>query len=229
MTSKTGGVVAYPDLTFHAYNDHGWVSGAGDSGKTFLVQYYLIPLLKHGGALLAIYDYNHNYDYNSKGEMVTGLTVTHDYRQLARNLIARKSTIFQAPHNQAQAPFFEAFCKVCIQFKGIVLVMEEIQEFVHKHTMPDYVSAIIHTGRNAHRSYVVVTQRPQEVPTVMLSNAKHRFYFKQDMDSETERRWMRGAIGQELTDRLHSAPDFHYVYKLRNANAVLCKPLPKKT
>lgn len=206
-------------LGIKAYNDHFWVSGFGESGKTVFVKNALIPIFLQSKLLVAIYDYNHNYDD-------VGIQVTGDIKLFAQRLIQRQSTVYQAPINNEDS--FSLFCKVCLKTKPIMVIMEELQEFCKKNYMPDHLSAIIRTGRNAHLSYVAITQRPQEVPTSVLNNAKHRFYFKQDYDSPRDKAWLYNAIGDMGTE-LMNAKDYSYVYKLRMQKAVLRPPikLPK--
>lgn len=202
-------------LKIKAYNDHFWVSGFGDSGKSALIKYGLIPLLMQK-LVLAIYDYNHNY-----GNL--GVPVTNNIKIVAKFLMQRKSIVYQAPINTLEG--FELFCKLCARIKNVVVVMEEFQEFVKPNHMADGISAVIRTGRNSHLSYVVVTQRPQEVPKAALNNAKHRFYFKQDVDSEADRKWLEHAIGSQMAEKLMAAADYSYVYKLRSEHAILCPPI----
>lgn len=203
-------------LKIKAYNDHFWDSGFGDSGKSMLVKYGLIPLFLKGKLVVAIYDYNHNYDR-------LGIQVTNDIRIVAKFLMQRQSIVYQAPINTLEG--FELFCKLCARIKNVVVVMEEFQEFVKSNSMADGISAVIRTGRNSHLSYVVVTQRPQEVPKAALNNAKHRFYFKQDLDSTSDRKWLTEAIGAEMYEKLMAAPDYWYCYKLRGHHAILCPPI----
>jgi hypothetical protein len=203
---------------FLAYNDHIWVSGFGESGKTVLVKTLILPIFQANNILTVVWDYNDNYDD-------VHLPITQDIKAVIQSLTQRKSIVYQAPVKSVQN--FEKFCRVVTRFRGVEIVIEELQEYCHKQSMPDYLSAIVHTGRNAKRGYVAITQRPQEVPTVVLSNAKHRFYFKQDYDSTTEKKWLFNAIGNKALE-LESAVPYSYVYKLRNAHAVLRRPIPYK-
>lgn len=103
-------------------------------------------------------------------------------RKVIKYLQQRKSIVYQSLTNSDED--FKRFCLAVAKFQHIIIIIfEEMQEFCrNKLSMPPYVSAIVKTGRNWKRSYVVITQRPQEVPTRMMTNAKHRFYFKQDPD-----------------------------------------------
>lgn len=203
-------------LKIKAYNDHFWVSGFGDSGKSALVKYGLVPLFVGGRLVVAVYDYNNNYDG-------LGIAVTNDIKIVAKYLMARQSVIYQPKIPSVEDA--ELFCRLCARLKYVVVVLEEFQEYVKANYMADGISAVIRTGRNAHLSYVVVTQRPQEVPKAALNNAKHRFYFKQDVDSDVDRRWLEGAIGKEMFSKLMQAPQYYYVYKLRSEHAILCPPI----
>lgn len=207
-------------MEFHAYNDHIWVSGTGDSGKTQLVKSALIPLFRASNLRIAIYDYNHNYH-------TTGLPVTSKPEYLIKYLSARHSMIYQSPTNTDEE--FERFCKVVRQYQDIIVIFEELQEFCRsKQYMPPHLSAIIKTGRNWKRSYVAVTQRPQEVPTAVMANCKHRFYFTQDLDAPADRKWMQNAIGEDLLLKLAHGEKYSYVYKVRNGSAELRPPLELK-
>lgn len=201
---------------FHAYNDHVWVSGVGDSGKTKLVQYVLIPFFLRNNLTVAVYDYNNNYDR-------VGVPVTSKFEIVARFLQNRKSIVYQPTENTQEE--FLKFCIVVRHFQNIIIIFEEIQEFLRsKLSMPPQVSAIVKTGRNWKRTYVCVTQRPQEVPTSLMANAKHRFYFPVDSDSKSDRTWLREAIG-DMADTLMQAKPYSWVYKQRNGKAELRPPI----
>lgn len=203
------------NLKIHAYNDHIWVSGFGDSGKTFFVKKALLPIFLSNKVLVAVYDYNHNYDD-------VGLPTENNLEKMSRQLARRQSIVFQPAINNAET--FAGFCRAVLKTAPITVVLEELQEFCNKQSMPDHLSAIIRTGRNSHLSYVAVTQRPQEVPTSVLNNAKHRFYFKQDYDSPRDKAWLYNAIG-DMAGKLMDAENYAYVYKLRTERAVLRPPL----
>lgn len=203
---------------FHAYNDHIWVSGFGESGKTKLVQYVLIPFFVRNNLTTVIYDYNHNY-----GGL--GIPITSKLEYVAKFLQNRKSIVYQSLTNSNED--FLRFCIVARHFQKVIIVFEEIQEFLRgKLSMPPQASAIVKTGRNWLRSYVSITQRPQEVPTALMTNAKHRFYFKMDYDAPSDKKWLRDAIG-EKADLLMQAPSYSFVYKVRNAEAQLRPPIRK--
>jgi hypothetical protein len=201
---------------FHPYNDHVWVSGFGDSGKTKYVQYVLLPFFLTNKLHVIIYDFNHNYD-------VLGLPVTSRFDYLIQYAQARKSIVFQSLTNSDKD--FEKFCAVCGQFQNVIIIFEEIQEFARsKLSMPPHLSNIVRTGRNWKRTYVAVTQRPQEVPTSIMTNARHRFYFMQDFDAPSDKAWLTGAIGSKA-EQLASAEKYSYVYKVRDSAAELRPPI----
>lgn len=204
------------DFEFHAYNDHVWVSGFGDSGKTKYVQYVLIPLFVANKLVVVVYDFNHNYDR-------LGLPVTAKLEYVAKYLANRQSIVYQSPTNSDED--FKKFCLIVSHYQKIIVVFEEIQEFARgKLSMPDHLSAIIKTGRNWKRSYVVITQRPQEVPTSLMTNTRHRFYFRQDTDSPSDKKWLDNAIGDKA-EQLRQAPDYSYAYKERNKEAIIMPPI----
>lgn len=153
-----------------------------------------------------MWDYNANYRY--------ARTVTDISR------LAYERTVIQP--RDASADAFARLANVADETGNVVVVVEEVQEYVTPHKLIG--ESFFRTGRNRGATWVAVTQRPAEISSSLVSNAHHRFVFRLTHPNDTKflQKWIHPSI-----DPANLEPFYHYYHtKLEAKPPVLCKPVP---
>lgn len=82
------------------------------------------------------------------------------------------------------AATFDKFCKEAMKWGNMVIVWDDIHEFVRKQKIPEPFSQLINSGRNRGISNIFITPSPSIVHNVVLQSCKHIFAFKMGLESQ---------------------------------------------
>jgi len=156
------------------------VIGGKSRGKSTIVKKILIML-----SALNYWIYDFNWQYTGFGQTV------HDLKDLQ----VRGQFVFQ-PKNKEFATFI-AFCQRAFTLSqyepNLVLVFEELHQYVTKQkTIPELYSVVM-SGRNYGLSSIFVSTTTTALPNWILTNAQHCFAFS--TANESAIKWLEGYIG----------------------------------
>jgi len=80
--------------------------------------------------------------------------------------------------------------------KNVVIVHDDLHEYVHKHSVMSELSNLIQSGRNRGISNLLATTRPANIPNWILGNVSHTFSFRVKLESDVI--WLqKNFFGQE--------------------------------
>jgi hypothetical protein len=139
------------------------------------------------------------------------------------------------PYNKSSSTF-DSLCEKIYSWQNIVLIVDEAHEHTGKFKFKsEYFGLIANAGRPKGISLVTATRRPQQLHNDLLSNVKHIFCFKIDIQGDIEymEKWVGSIVERFLPDprRRKSAwekneptiPDYHAVYRGPRGNISIIK------
>lgn len=91
---------------------------------------------------------------------------------------------------------FVAFCnKAFFEMRNLVLVFDELHQYVTKQRACQELYQIVLSGRNNGLSSIFITTRPASIPNWILTNLEHVFAYRLNLQSDII--WLRDFIGNE--------------------------------
>jgi len=174
------------DFNFIAYEEKIVIVGASGSGKTYLANVLLKSL---NGISVWVYDFN--YQFHSSRAMVF-----HDLTEMLKvyDSAQRGHYIFQPHLNDENT--FRRFNAEAFKRGNLVLIEDEIHTFLTKLKQNTEFNQVILSGRPRGISVVSISSRPASCPNNVLSNAKHVFAFKLNLESDLK--FLESYLGHDV-------------------------------
>jgi len=174
------------DFNFIAYEEKILIVGASGSGKTYLANVLLKSL---NGISVWVYDFN--YQFSSSKAMVF-----HDLTEMLKvyDSAKRGHYIFQPFQNDENT--FRRFNAEAFKRGNLVLIEDEIHTFLTKLKQNTEFNQVILSGRPRGISVVSISSRPASCPNNVLSNVKHVFAFKLNLESDVK--FLEGYLGHDV-------------------------------
>ena len=174
------------DFNFIAYEEKIVIVGASGSGKTYLANSLLKSL---NGISVWVYDFN--YQFHSSRAMVF-----HDLDELLKvyDSAKRGHYIFQ-PHDNSENTF-RRFNAEAFKRGNLTLIEDEIHTFLTKQKQNKEFNQVILSGRPRGISVVSISSRPASCPNHVLSNSKHVFAFKLNLESDLK--FLESYLGHDV-------------------------------
>jgi DNA helicase HerA-like ATPase len=91
---------------------------------------------------------------------------------------------------------FRRFCEEGFKRGNLVLIMDEAHSFLTKQKQLKEFNNIILSGRPRGISCVTLSSRPASLPNNVLTNAKHVFAFKLNLESDVK--FLEGYLGEDV-------------------------------
>lgn len=73
---------------------------------------------------------------------------------------------------------FNKFCKRAMEFQNLILVIDDVHEYISKQFIPPEVETLILSGRNRGISTIYISPFPQKVHNSILGNCTHIFAYR---------------------------------------------------
>ena len=174
------------DFNFIAYEEKIVIVGASGSGKTYLANQLLKSL---NGISVWVYDFN--YQFHSSRAMIF-----HDLSEMLEvyDSAKRGHYIFQ-PHDNSENTF-RRFNAEAFKRGNLTLIEDEIHTFLTKQKQNKEFNQVILSGRPRGISVVSISSRPASCPNHVLSNAKHVFAFKLNLESDLK--FLESYLGHDV-------------------------------
>ena len=174
------------NFNFEAYDQDICILGSKGSGKSFLANTIMKSL--NG---ISVWCYDFNFQFHSSRAIVV-----HEMDELLEmyDKAKRGHWIFQ-PHNNSENTF-RRFCAEGFKRGNLVLMMDEAHSFLTKQKQLKEFNNIILSGRPRGISCITISSRPASLPNNVLTNAKHVFAFKLNLESDVK--FLEGFLGSDV-------------------------------
>ena len=188
------------DFNFEAYEEKIVIVGASGSGKTYLANQLLKGL---NGIHVWVYDFNQQF-HSSRAIVFNDLT-----KMLEVSDSAKRGHYILQPHDNSENTF-RRFCEEGFKRGNLVLMMDEAHSFLTKQKQLKEFNNIILSGRPRGISCITISSRPASLPNNVLTNAKHVFSFKLNLESDVK--FLEGFLGSDVwvllpPDKRHKLKD----------------------
>ena len=185
---KTSRFANLEDISFDfiAYDQDICILGSKGSGKSYLANQLLKGL---NGIHVWVYDFNHQF-HSSRAIVFNDLT-----KMLEVSDSAKRGHYLLQPHDNSENTF-RRFCEEGFKRGNLVLMMDEAHSFLTKMKQLKEFNNIILSGRPRGISCITISSRPASLPNNVLTNAKHVFSFKLNLESDVK--FLEGFLGSDV-------------------------------
>ena len=185
---------------FIAYDQDICILGSKGSGKSYLANQIMKSL---NGIHVWVYDFNHQF-HSSRAIVFNDLT-----KMLELSDQAKRGHYILQPHDNSENTF-RRFCEEGFKRGNLVLMMDEAHSFLTKQKQLKEFNNIILSGRPRGISCITISSRPASLPNNVLTNAKHVFSFKLNLESDVK--FLEGFLGSDVwilmpSDKRHKLKD----------------------
>ena len=174
------------EFNFEAYEEKITIVGASGSGKSYLANVIMKSL--NG---VAVWVFDPNFQFHSSRAMVfndlTELLKVYDGAK-------RGHYILQPHHNSENT--FRRFNAEAFKRGNLVIIDDEIHNFCSKQKVIKEFNQGILSGRPRGGSVISISSRPASCPNHVLSNSKHVFAFKLNLESDLK--FLEGFLGRDV-------------------------------
>ncbi len=201
------------NFSFVCFNEDICIVGSKGSGKSYLANTILKSL---NGITCMVYDYNFQFS-DSRSILVHSVDEMFELYDHA----GHGHYILQPFDNSVET--FKKFCNGIFKRGNIVAFMDEAHGFTSKQGRLKEFDNIILSGRPRGISAITISTRPSSLPNNVLTNAKHVFAFRLNLESDA--RYLESWMGSEIWKlmpkdkriKLHDAPELEpYSFYYRN-------------
>ena len=188
------------NFDFVAYDQDICILGSKGSGKSYLANQLLKGL---NGIHVWVYDFNQQF-HSSRAIVFNDLT-----KMLEVSDSAKRGHYILQPHDNSENTF-RRFCEEGFKRGNLVLMMDEAHSFLTKQKQLKEFNNIILSGRPRGISCITISSRPASLPNNVLTNAKHVFSFKLNLESDVK--FLEGFLGSDVwvllpPDKRHKLKD----------------------
>lgn len=194
-------------------SEHTFIAGRTGSGKTILAYYYLssfdfVRVLDIKG-MFKPWD-KFNFTPQKECAIVT------EFSKLAAAARRKKYIIYRPRFEELQAEFYDAFFKWCYMQKHCTVCVDEVMGvYDTAHKVLPYHKAILTRGRELDVNIFNLTQRPSNIPQLIMSESTHFYVF--NLNLEIDRQKMVNITGQnELINQPGKYTFWYYNFDMNN-------------
>jgi len=174
------------NFNFIAYEEKIVIVGASGSGKT-----YLANQIMKGLNGISVWVFDPNYQFHSSRAMVF-----NDLSEMLKVYdSAKRGHYILQPHDSSEHTF-RRFNAEAFKRGNIVLIEDEIHNWLSKQKVLKEFNQVILSGRPRGISVISISSRPASCPNHILSNVKHVFAFKLNLESDVK--FLEGYLGNDV-------------------------------
>jgi len=187
-TEKEIEITTNLNFNFVPYNESIVITGSQGSGKSYLANTLLQNL---HGVTVFVWDFNHAF---------------HDSRSLVLNKLDEMKEMFGEYKKgkyilqdfDKEEDQFRRFCKFAFHTGNCVVIIDEAHNYVTKQKILKEYNQLILSGRPRGISVISISTRPATLPNNVLTNAKHVFAFRLNIESDVKflESWMGSGVWQ---------------------------------
>ena len=161
------------DWDFTAFNEDCIIVGMKGGGKTYLANEILHSLTN---IPVIVFDFNWGF-HDSRA------VVVHNLQEVFKIFDEMKGHVIFQPYDKSKA-VFESFCTEIFARSNLVNLIDETHVYVSKQGICKPYNNLILSGRPRGISTISISSRPQNLPNNVLTNARHIFAFKLNLESD---------------------------------------------
>jgi DNA helicase HerA-like ATPase len=176
------------DFSFKAYDEKICILGASGSGKSYLANNLLQNF--HG---LTVFVWDINQQFNDSRSML--FHNLDDMIETVKEAGFHSVKCILQSHDNSEKEF-RRFCKYAFNRGNCVVIIDEIHTYCTKQKLIKEYNDIILSGRPRGISVISISSRPASLPNNVLSNCKHCFAFKLNLESDGK--FLESYMGTEV-------------------------------
>jgi DNA helicase HerA-like ATPase len=176
------------DFSFKAYDEKICILGASGSGKSYLANNLLQNF--HG---LTVFVWDINQQFNDSRSML--FHNLDDMIETVKEAGFHSVKCILQSHDNSEKEF-RRFCKYAFNRGNCVVIIDEVHNYCTKQKLIKEYNDIILSGRPRGISVISISSRPASLPNNVLSNCKHCFAFKLNLESDGK--FLESYMGTEV-------------------------------
>jgi hypothetical protein len=203
-------------------SEHVFVAGSTGSGKSVMAEIYLAG--KDFPFVLKLDTKGEYYERKAAGIPVwRGLEEGKDYEVVFKLKDVERTTakkiIYVPDFSEQETPFYDALFKWIYERENTTLWIDELMSVAESaHRYPKYLKALLTRGRSRACAVWALTQRPSDIPSIIMANSTHFFIFSLNLPQDREKL-------VKVTDQreffIKPKRHYFYYYKIGNNKPVL--------
>lgn len=203
-------------------SEHVFTAGSTGSGKSVLAEIYLAG--KNFPYVVKLDTKGEYYERKAAGFPAwRGLEENKDYTVIFKlkeiDRVQTKKIIYVPDFEEQELSYYDALCKWIYERENTVLWIDELMSVAENaHRYPRHLKALLTRGRSKNCGVWSLTQRPSEIPSIIMANSTHFFIFNLNLPQDRDK-----LI--KVTDQkefIQKPEKYHFwYYKLGNTKPVL--------
>lgn len=163
-------------------NESVFIAGRTGSGKSFLAKTYLASY----PAVIAL-DTKEDLDWNEVPR--DDLNIIDTLADLPYAASQPRCKVIYRPRLEEMKPeYWDEFFRYCYERKNCIVWVDEVMSICPSaFKIPEYYKGILTRGRSRNTAVWSLSQRPKDIPIVIMSESKHFFVFDLNMAEDRER------------------------------------------
>jgi len=169
-------------------DEHVFIPGKTGSGKSFLAEVYLAG-------------FNHVVKLDTKGEVFErrkkkqpiwrGLVEGKDFTVIERlkdiDKVETPKIIYAPVFEEQTLEYYDSLLKWVYLRENTTIWIDELMSIAEVSKYPPYLKALMTRGRSKDASVWALTQRPMDIPTIVLANTTHFFVFNLNLPQDRKK------------------------------------------
>ena len=176
-------------FSFVAYNEDAVIVGKKGSGKTYLANEILRALTN---VRIIVYDFQWSF-HDTRG------VVVHNIQEAFKLFDAGQKHIIFQPYDKSETAFVQ-YCEGIFARSNVVALIDEAHVHVSKMKILKAYNNLILSGRPRGISVISISSRPANLPNNALTNARHIFAFKLNLESDIK--FLQSWLGDQAWELL---------------------------
>jgi len=177
------------EWNFLAYNEDCVIVGKKGSGKTYLANEILRAL---SNVRIIVYDFQWSF-HDTRG------VVVHNIQEVFKVFDAGQKHIIFQPYDKTETVFVQ-YCEGIFARSNVVALIDEAHVHVSKMKILKAYNNLILSGRPRGISVISISSRPANLPNNALTNSRHIFAFKLNLESDIK--FLQSWLGDQAWELL---------------------------
>lgn len=172
-------------------SEHTFIAGSTGSGKSVLAEIYLAG--KNFPYVVKLDTKGEYYERKMAGLPAwRGLVEDKDYKVVFKlkdlEYVDTPKIIYVPDYDEQEEEFYNAFFKWCYERQNTTIWVDELMSIAENaHRAPKFLKACMTRGRSRFVSVWNCTQRPSDIPSIILANSTNFFIFSLLLPADREK------------------------------------------
>lgn len=172
-----------------AKSEHVFIAGQTGTGKSFLAETYLSGF----DYVIKLDTKGEYFERLSSGEPIwkgleegTDFTVIFNLGEIDQ--VETKKIIYVPDFNEQELIYYDSLFKWVYDRQNTLIWIDELMSIAESpKTYPPYLKALMTRGRSRNCGVWALTQRPTDIPSIVLANTTHYFIFNLNLPQDREK------------------------------------------